>query len=268
MTRALAALALALLSARALGVPTYVVDSVDGAFELWRPTDAAWAPVKKGALVPMGALLQTLSGGSLRLSRVDANASDEDKAMAGVTIQAEQTMTVRVTEDLAREVVTTSLYADAMNPGDLKKNASKDEAASIGAAWKRTTALMLAKGGAGAKGLSAGAASEDQKGDKKGEKVKPVPLVNPKNGAILVVDRLPALVAVKWVQPAAGAYDVLIGERDAEKPALAGTSRDGYLVMPLFHEGSYMIEVAAKDGLSASERTQFYLVMSRQPAAP
>jgi hypothetical protein len=250
---------LSIVATPASAATKYVVDAVEGRFDAWSPSAAQWNRMKKGEVYPTGTVVQTLSAGSLRLRRTGEKTSEG--VSGGVTLQTDKGLIVRLTEELARTVVASSFYADSM-PDSTSGKAKSAPETSIASAWKRVSALLMAKGNAGVKkGATAGASSEAQKG-KEESGILDVPLANPKNGSILVTDRLPAVLAMRWVPPTSGLYEVRLGERESDALPLVGVSAKGYLVAPLFHEGSYTLEVLAKDGQSASKRVHFHLIMT------
>lgn len=246
----------------------YQVLAVDGQFHSWDDVAGEWRPVARGDTLTVDSLVQSSGKGSLRLKR--RRVFERAKTDAGeVSVASQFGVMARLGPDLLRDVVTTSTYADTFSapPADKEKKAVA-AAPSLKSAWERTNALFLAQNAPDA--MKKGQRGTGDAGQKGKARRQIFDMIFPKNGSILVTDRLPAVVAIRWTsspKASTAPWDVFVSDGGAAAPLLLGSTSERYLVVPIYQAGSHTLKVLSRDGTAESEPANVYVLVTSTVAA-
>lgn len=241
----------------------FEVLKIDGLFWYWSDLNSDWEPILEGSVIPNGTLVQSLSSGNIRLSKIDRNGSRYDFSLI-----SESSLICRLNSDIIRDFSISKLYMKDLSRSLGKKN---DDKLNLATAWKRnhilySTLAKSKKGGnkpSSKEGLNPLNSKENQSTE------QGISLIHPKPGSILVFDRFPALVPIVWSNNSSKGqnlnYRVYLGlDNIEENLPLVATTKDSYVTVPIEEEGSYRLAFSQSPNSPPVVLGTFYVIHTSQ----
>lgn len=240
----------------------YRIGFLSGKVLAWDLHASAWVPLKKGGRLSAGALLQMPAGGALT-AQAAVRARQQNNG-GTIVIESAEPAVIRFGPQLLRRRQVAAGYADTLDWGKLKKEASERPLAK---AWHQFNALLLP----GAKSKGAAPEAPPAEGDVTAPagsvpQVK-IPLLFPRPGMLLVVDAFPATLVASWEPTAAASVEPSVGDAfrlflwsKGQRPVHPVADTGGSFVnFPLNGPGTYGMRIESADGKAVSDPVEFHV---------